>query len=189
MRLFTSDRERLLWFWVLVVLLAIFVTLPLSGRLAGFLRAHNLLGFAFALGMFMLVGAVAWQALEKRPSKREVWVAVGVAAVFLITWSRIETPEERTHLIEYGLVAVLIYQALRERQSNGGKVPLPAVLAVLSTALLGWLDEGLQAILPERVYDLRDVGFNILAGLMAIAGSLALARTRRWREGIQRSKQ
>ncbi|MCK5438817.1 MAG: hypothetical protein KAI97_02685 [Gemmatimonadetes bacterium] len=47
------------------------------------------------------------------------------------------------------------------------------------TALLSWLDEGIQALLPSRVYDLRDVGVNALAGLMAIAASLALARARR----------
>ena len=49
------------------------------------------------------------------------------------------------------------------------------------TALLSWLDEGIQASLPNRVYDVRDVGFNALAGLVAIAASLALARSRRRR--------
>lgn len=52
-----------------------------------------------------------------------------------------------------------------------------------ATALLGWCDEGIQAILPGRVYDLRDVGINALAGFMAVTASLALARARRWRAG------
>jgi len=52
---------------------------------------------------------------------------------------------------------------------------------VAVTAILGWLDEGIQAILPNRVYDVRDVGFNALAGLMAIAASLGLAWARRRR--------
>jgi len=30
-------------------------------------------------------------------------------------------------------------------------------------AFLGWLDEGIQAILPNRVYDIRDMNFNDLA--------------------------
>lgn len=54
-----------------------------------------------------------------------------------------------------------------------------AALAVAVTALLGWLDESIQMILPDRVYDIRDVGFNALAGLMAIAATLILARVRR----------
>jgi VanZ family protein len=88
-------------------------------------------------------------------------------------------PAERTHLFEYGFLAVLLHQALTERVRNGRHVPIPAILAVASTALLGWLDEGIQAILPDRVYDLRDVGVNALAGLMAILASQALAWARR----------
>jgi hypothetical protein len=56
----------------------------------------------------------------------------------------------------------------------------PAVLAVLITALLGLLDESIQALLPNRVFDMIDVGFNALAGFMAIIASLALAWAQRW---------
>jgi len=93
----------------------------------------------------------------------------------------VESLEERTHLIEYSLVAILIHQALIERQRQGRQVPSSAALAVVVTALLGLLDECIQAILPNRVFDLVDIGFNALAGLMAILASLALARARRWR--------
>ena len=58
-------------------------------------------------------------------------------------------------------------------------MPVPAVLAIVATALLGWLDEAIQLFLPDRVYDLRDVGFNALAGLMAVVASAALAWARR----------
>ena len=64
---------------------------------------------------------------------------------------------ERTHLFEYGIVAVLIYQALSERAGNGRRVRAPALLALVATILLGWLDEGLQALIPNRVYDNFDV--------------------------------
>jgi len=42
-----------------------------------------------------------------------------------------------------------------------------------------WLDEGIQWLLPGRVYDLRDVGFNALAagaGLGAAALGMKLIR-------------
>jgi VanZ family protein len=57
---------------------------------------------------------------------------------------------------------------------NNRRVPTPAVLAIGVTALIGWLDEGIQALLPNRFYDIQDVGFNALAALMAIVASLAL---------------
>jgi VanZ family protein len=119
--------------------------------------------------------------VKRRPGRGEIGLALGVTAAYLMAWIRVESWEERTHLFEYGLVAILIHQALTERLHHGRRVPSPAALAVGVTALLGWLDEGIQAILPNRVYDLRDVGFNVLAGLMAIAASLALAWA--WRRG------
>ena len=107
----------------------------------------------------------------------------GLRTVYLIAWVRIPIPEERTHLIEYGLVATLIYLALRERKRNGRQVSFPAGLALVMTALLGLLDECIQALLPNRVFDLVDVGFNVLAGLMAIGAIVAIAWGRRldWR--------
>jgi VanZ family protein len=178
---FTSDRERRLWLWALAVVVAIYSTLGLAGTLAAELRERDLLEASFVLGLLLVVAAIAGSALKRRAGRREIWVALGVTAVYGMMLMRMFiTPEERTHLFEYGLVAILIHQALTERLRHGRRVPAPAVLAVAVTALLGWLDEGIQALLPSRVYDLRDVGFNALAGLMAITASLALARARRW---------
>ena len=181
MAYFTSERERRLWFWALAVLTAIYATLPFAGALAAVLRARALLNASFALAFLLVIAAVAGSALRRRPGKREIWVALGLTAVCGMVVVRMGIgPEERTHLFEYGLLAVLIHQALTERAQHGRPVPFKATLAVAATALLGWIDEGIQSLLPNRVYDLRDVGINALAGLMAIAGSLALARARRW---------
>lgn len=174
MSLFTSNRERRLWLWTLSLVVAIYTSLGVAGNVAGYLREHNLLAITFVMGLILAVGAVAALWLKRRPGRGEIWVALGVTAVYFMVWNRIENPAERTHLFEYGLVAVFIYQALSERVYNGRRVPAPAVIAVVVTALLGWLDEGIQAILPNRFYDIQDVGFNALAALMAIAASLAL---------------
>ncbi len=177
--MFTSGRERRLWFWALAAVVAIYSTLGLAGRLARVLRERDLLDLSFIVGFLMVVGAIAASALKRRPGRREIWVALGVVAVYAMVVVRMGIgPEERTHLFEYGLVAVLIHQALTERARNGRRVPVPAVLAVVVTGLLGWLDEGIQALLPNRVYDLVDVGRNVLAGFMAIVATLALTRAR-----------
>jgi drug/metabolite transporter (DMT)-like permease len=110
MSLFTSNRERRLWFWALAVLAAIYATLGLAGKLAGYLREQNLLGIAFGLGLLLAVGAVIAQWVKRRPGRGEIWVALGVAAVYFMAWVRVENPAERTHLFEYGLVAVFIYE-------------------------------------------------------------------------------
>jgi VanZ family protein len=147
--------------------------------LEAYLRERNLLNAAFFTGFLLVILVVAPIGLSKRPGRFEIWAALGIAAVYGMVLTRaFINPVERTHLFEYSLLAVFIYQAFIERVKNGGKVPAPAFLAVLLTALLGWLDEGIQWLLPNRVYDIRDVGFNALAGLMAIAAILVLGWAR-----------
>ena len=137
MPFFSSQRERRLWIWALAVILAIYATLGFAGSLAAYLRARNLLNAAFFTAFLIVIGAVALSGLKRRPGKREIWVMLGAAAVYGMVGLRLfMTPEERTHLFEYGLAAALIYQALTERARNNYRVPAPAVLAVAATALI-----------------------------------------------------
>ena len=180
MALFTSNRERRLWYTSLVVILAIYSTLGITGKLAGLLRERNLLNTAYILGLLLVGAAIVGSGLKRRASSPEVWVALGLTAVYGLLMVRLFIrPEERTHLIEYSIVAALIYHALVERKGNGRRVSQPAVLAIVATAILGFFDEGIQALLPNRVYDIRDVGFNALAGLMAVLTIFALSWVRR----------
>jgi VanZ family protein len=78
-------------------------------------------------------------------------------------------------------LVTLIKEALTERASQGRRVSMPALLAVLATAFVGPLDESIQTFLPTRFFDYRDVLLNVLAALMAIAASMVLACARQWR--------
>lgn len=189
MSLISSDRERRLWLWALAVVVGIYATLGPANTLAGALRASGLLEIAFASGMLLIGVAILLLGLRVRPSGAEIGVAVGVAATYLLVFVRMNLPEERTHLIEYSVVAALIYQALGERAANGRKVPYPALLAWGLTALLGLLDEAIQWALPNRVFDPRDILFNALAGFMAVFASFALARARQWRRGKRQTQE
>jgi len=178
---FTSARERRLWSWALAVWVAIYATIPLAGSMVRLWGSEVILGVVFGAALLAVIVAVVGIALQRRPSAVEVWVAVGVIAVYVALFVRMGvTPLERTHLFEYGLLGVLIDRALAERRTGGVRVPAPPVIAVIVTALLGWGDEGLQALLPDRVYDLRDIGINALAGLVAVVAfrSLFWARNR-----------
>lgn len=166
----------------MIIVLAIYATLSLQGKLAAFLRDLDMLVNAYILLLILMVLAIISSGLKRRLGRFEIWIIVGIIAVYGMLLLRLFlSPEERTHLFEYGLVGVLLFQALTERKQNGRRVWSPALFAVVVTALLGWLDEGIQAILPNRVYDIRDVGFNALAGLMAITASWLLAWAKRFR--------
>ena len=187
MPLFTSARERRLWLWTLIVMVAIYSTLGLARMLAGELRDRELAGDAFFLGMILIGVSIVVHGLRARPRGVEIGVWLGVVGAYLIAFLRMTVPEERTHLFEYTVVALLIHEALAERRSNGRRVPSPAALTVGVTALLGLLDEGIQALLPSRTFDFRDVGLNFLAGLLAMTGTVSIgwARGRVQRLGVR----
>ena len=183
MSIFSSKRERRLWFWVLIVIVAIYSTLGIAGKLTATLRERNLLNVTFALGFILIIVSIILSGLRKQSRQHEIWIGLGITAVYGMVMVRaFVTLEERTHLIEYGIVAALIYQALTERKCNNYRVPYPSFLAVLATAILGFVDEVIQAILPNRIYDIRDVGFNALAGLLAVSSIAVLSWTRQRHE-------
>jgi len=180
MALWSGNRERRLWCWALALGVAIYSTLGLAGTLTQVLSSRELLDEAYVSGLLLAVVATISSTARRRPGKREIWVALSLIAAYGMVGVRMGIgPEERTHLFEYGLVALLIHQALTERRERGRHVPIPAPLAIAATALVGWLDEGIQSLLPNRFYDLRDVGVNALAGLMAVVASVALTWLRR----------
>lgn len=182
MSLFTSNRERRLWLWTIAIVGAIYATLSLQGRLAAFLRDLDMLVNAYIFLLLLMVLAIVVNGLKRQWGKYEIWVALGIIAVYGMLLLRLFlSPEERTHLFEYGLVGILIFEALSERKKHDQRVWSPAITAIIVTALIGWLDESIQAILPNRVYDIRDVGFNALAGLMAVVSSLSLAWAKQFR--------
>ncbi len=180
MPLFSSDRERRLWVWVLIVLAAIYSTLGLAQSFAETLYESGVLaaGFFIAGCLLVLIAAIT-QGLRVRPSGIEVFVALGIAAVYLLVLVRMTIPAERTHLIEYGVLALLIYAALSERLKQGKFVPVPAMLAVMLAGLLGVLDEAIQYLLPARVFDPVDMLFNFVAAALAVCSSAILALVRR----------
>ena len=182
MSLFTSTRERRLWLWTLAVVVAIYSTLGLAATLVGVLRDRGLIDIVFIFGFLLILATIVMQGLKTRVRGAEITVMLGVAAVYLMVFVRmVISVVERTHLIEYGVVAVFIHEALLERASQGRRVPAPALLAILATSLVGVLDECIQAFLPSRVFDSRDILFNILAAVMAVAASAALAWVRQRR--------
>ena len=53
------------------------------------------------------------------------------------------------------------------------------LLSVALTALAGWGDEGIQAVLPNRYYELRDVGLNVAAGVLVVVSMTVTIWARR----------
>ena len=176
---FSSTRERRLWVWTAVVVAAIYSTLGLARTLVDYLGNDFVSVWLFLLGCVLVLATVVTQGLKVRPGGAEIAVALGVAAAYLLILVRMSVPTERSHLVEYGVVAVFIHEALTERASQGRRVPVPALLAIVAASLVGVIDEGIQRLIPSRVFDPVDILFNVLAAAMAVTASVALRWARR----------
>ncbi len=176
-----SRREGRLWLLVGLVVATIYSTLGLARVLAAELRTRELFDTMFVVGFLLIWVAIGAVALRVRPGGAEIGVGLGIAAVYVMVFARMGIPEERTHLFEYSVVALLIYEALIERNSHGRRVRAPALVAFGAASLVGILDEVIQGVMPSRVFDVRDIGFNTLAAAMAVGAATALRRARRRR--------
>ena len=182
MPLFTSPREKRLWQYVLLVLVAILATLFFGSPLLKMFENQDVQAAIFLLGMALIGAAMVANGLKIRPGKRELVVWLGLAAVYLMLLLRLGLAE-RSHLIEYSVLAIFIHLALAERFRKGSSVLKPALLAFLLTVIIGALDECAQLFLPERVFDPVDILFNSLAALLAVGSALVLQRVgKRWQK-------
>lgn len=132
----------------------------LSGRVAGSLP--------FVLTGVVLAAAVGVGFVMRRRTIKVQWgvvllgVALAVASLFL---SDPRFPAKRIHIVEYGLLAIVVRHAFSYRL--GGVSLLWA--GVFVTALLGCHEELLQGLHPLRTFGPDDIGRNVAA---ALAGGL-----------------
>ena len=185
MSFFSSKRERRLWFALVIVLVGIYATLGQAPAIVTALGEIIVasVGTNLFFALLVLLVVIPIFLIDKRLGRNEIAVGLGILAVYLMAWLRFGSWEERTHLFEYALVAALVHEALLERRDNGRRVPAPALLALIISLLLGWLDEGIQYMLPNRVFDIIDIAFNSLAATIIIGSRWALAWARRWLHG------
>lgn len=165
-----------------LLLVTLYSTLAVARSLTERLRAANLLrvsvALVFAAVVVALVSAVVRTPALRRP--RVLGLGFVLAALYALVIWPMDSPEEKLHFVEYGAVGVLAFFSSPARWRERRRF----VAAALFTAAAGWVDEGIQALLPSRYYDLRDVGFNALAGVMALSALAALrAVARRAEDG------
>lgn len=150
-----------------VSLLGIYSTLSVARRITEAIREAGLLravvAAAFVLAGAFVVALVVKNPLLRRP--RVVALMLAAAALYAAVIWPMSSPEEKLHFLEYGAVGVLAFLSTPPAWVTWRRFGF----AALFTVAAGWLDEGIQALLPNRYYDLRDVGFNALAGLMALS--------------------
>jgi VanZ family protein len=81
-------------------------------------------------------------------------------------------PAEKVHLVEYGILGWMIYQAVRK---SGGGIAAGYAWTIVLVVVIGTADETVQAYLPMRVFDFRDIIINIHSGLLGAVACSGLS--------------
>jgi hypothetical protein len=157
-------RGRTRWTLVVLYVLAVYSTLGAARGWSQCLRQLNILHVAVGLSLVAgFVAAVGWK--WQSSSVRKRILRAGTACVLLSLALSLALPEERLHLVEYGVLGWMLAWAM----AGGDRWPKCWPVAVVLAWVIGWGDELIQAVLPNRVYDVRDIllnGFSGMAGLM-----------------------
>ncbi|MDG2195236.1 MAG: VanZ family protein [Polaribacter sp.] len=174
MTLFTSSKEKKRWIYALFVLIAILFTLVFGDQLVALQLDQNIQASVFLFCMVLIGLMILVHALKTRPNKTKITIWLGITAVYTLLILRLDA-SERSHLIEYSVLAVFIHEALIERfNKKKNQVLKTAFLAFALTFTIGVLDECIQLFLPRRVFDPIDILFNTLAAFMAIGTSILI---------------
>lgn len=175
--MFRNVSERRLWITAAVLQAAILVSLSLGDNVVRFLRGNNLL--RLTVGLALAASVITLGVLLKRAAvpPRTILIGAGLVVFYGLALVRIERPEEKLHLVEYGAVTALVFAAVRTRYLPARRLGLALLVAFLIGSALGWLDEGVQYLLPDRVYEIRDVLLNVQAAGMAAASCWLLFRS------------
>ena len=167
------------WKWVLLYTVAIFMSLPFTRRFMDTLEAHNLQGLLSFSILFCLIALAAlfFRFLRRNDGDpRQPGLTIGLlvlsaAFVAAMVWMTSVTIE-RIHFFEYGLLAFLCLHAAGRRR-QGLRRFFHAGAAALA---IGFLDEVIQGLLPNRYYDSRDLLLNMTASGLVLLGGFALSR-------------
>ena len=151
---------------VLLYVLTTYGTLPIARSILNSLESRGLVSIVVLSSTVVAMVGLGWLAKRTRLWQRPMHFLILVAGIagLCIFSTTLPLWAERIHLVQYAGLGVLVGQAVPI--DNWRRFPTVALIA----CAVGLGDEAIQYVLPERVFDWRDVGFNALAGTV---GALA----------------
>ncbi len=147
------------WTAVIIYTALIYLSLPFGNGWLQFLRKQ--LGSDFGLSINLLLFAAGFITIFwiiKKTTKVYLLLSIILLSILLFFVAQMDLPAERIHFLQYGVLGYLIARTLKPRFSGFGGF----ILVVLLGGTIGLGDELIQWVLPSRVFDWWDVGYNII---------------------------
>ncbi|MGH9338050.1 MAG: VanZ family protein [Acidobacteriota bacterium] len=157
--------------WVAVAVYTVFLYSTLTLAFDIYVYFFDWLGkpflSSFMFWMYAPVGLALlgfmWRRLPRRPETYLAFGLIGLALAYCL--SILEVPAKRFHFLQYGILTVLAFDALRFKFRD--RYLYLWTMAFVS--LVGFGDECVQWMLPDRYFGINDVVLNAGAGLLMLA--------------------
>ncbi|MBF0385073.1 MAG: VanZ family protein [Candidatus Omnitrophica bacterium] len=148
--------------WVFLIFSTLYVVRPVCDYLSARIPLGIVVNFTtiFSFLLFLFIAAKKFR-IRKVSSFLALFF---VFCAYIYGLKLLVLPAERVHFIEYGILALLLFRALAADLTLGKSFASAFVL----TSLIGWADELVQGLLPNRYYELKDVCLNSISGLLAL---------------------
>lgn len=142
----------------------VYATLPVMRPFLNLLKSTLGEAFSPAVYVFLLFVAVGiiFLFLKQGSGWKSLVLLFCILGIIAYILPSIKYPEERIHFVEYAVLGVLLYFALRDK-IQGRKVLLCIPVIIF---FVGLGDELIQGILPNRVYQFTDVLLNFFGGIL-----------------------
>lgn len=168
-------KQKAAWYVLLGYLCFVYTAIPFTRDITNFLRSQNLLRLTTGLAVLLIaLGAVYLLKKKSGFSLRKHWPTLAIFAVlYTALCYLIKLPEERIHLVQYGVLPALIVPLIRNHFVFFHSA---VIYAILLTSVAGAIDEGIQHLVPRRYGQFADIQLNVLSALMG--GALYFFLTR-----------
>lgn len=147
--------------------LGILATVPFGRAVVNVLRPRGWLTPSVMLACGVMALALVVQVVRWRRAGRikasVAWVVGTLVLVVLAAAQWLPRVEERLHVVEYAALGALLWAAL------AGPGLARFIWAGFLGGAAGFADELVQHLLPNRVYDLWDVGLNMVSSYLGVA--------------------
>lgn len=172
-----KEKQWLSWLYVAVWTLCIFSVIPIARLIQEYVYqtwGRELFTYGvISVIITVLAIAVIYVYRFRLNSRTSYFWLIAVAGIFFTYTLDLgkRNPVESVHFILFGVLGVLVYRALTHRLKDSSIFIAGAIIC----GCIGIIDEFIQWMMPRRVWDVTDIGLNLLsAALVQVAISKGL---------------
>ncbi len=155
-------------------LIAIYAFLPFSADILLSLIKQDLISIIVTTIYIFAAAAALWIMLVVyRIRDVAAYILMSMLALVVVYFmSGLQIQQERIHFVQYAALTMGILWCFEDHRVKKSTW----IIAIVMSSFAGFIDECIQAIVPNRYFDMRDVGLNALASIVG-AGFYAILKS------------